>query len=58
MKLKNYFRGTVEAAGKLPRKELGEDALIIDACPAPPEARHPEATEWPARIVRATGAAA
>jgi flagellar biosynthesis protein FlhF len=39
MKLKSYFSGTVEAAMELARKELGEDALLIDARPASPETR-------------------
>lgn len=40
MKLKSYFSGTVEAAVELARKELGEDALLINARPATPETRH------------------
>jgi flagellar biosynthesis protein FlhF len=37
MKLKSYFSGTVEAAMELARKELGEDALLVNARPATPE---------------------
>jgi len=40
MKLKSYFSGTVEAAMELARKELGDDALLVNARPAPPEARY------------------
>ncbi len=40
MKLKSYFSGTVEAAVELARKELGEDALLVNARPATPETRH------------------
>jgi flagellar biosynthesis protein FlhF len=40
MKLKSYFSGTVEAAVGLARKELGEDALLINARPATPETKH------------------
>ncbi len=40
MKLKSYFSGTVEAAMELARKELGEDALLVNARPATPETRH------------------
>ncbi|HTS75236.1 MAG TPA: hypothetical protein VMG40_03475 [Bryobacteraceae bacterium] len=40
MKLKSYFSGTVEAAVELARKELGEDALLMNARPATPETRH------------------
>src|SRR5436853_2038054 len=39
MKLKSYFSGTVEAAMELARKELGEDALLVNARPATPETR-------------------
>jgi flagellar biosynthesis protein FlhF len=39
MKLKSYFSGTVEAAMDLARKELGEDALLVNARPATPETR-------------------
>ena len=45
MKLKSYFSGTVEAAMELARKELGEDALLVNARPAAPEARHMGAYE-------------
>lgn len=37
MKLKSYFSGTVEAAMELARKELGDDALLVNARPSPPE---------------------
>src|SRR5438105_4945957 len=40
MKLKSYFSGTVEAALDLARRELGEDALLINARPSTPETRH------------------
>ena len=40
MKLKSYFSGTVEAAMKLARKELGEDALLVNARPAMPETQY------------------
>lgn len=40
MKLKSYFSGTVEAAVDLARRELGEDALLVNARPATPETRH------------------
>ena len=40
MKLKSYFSGTVEAAVGQARKELGEDALLVNARPTTPEARH------------------
>ena len=40
MKLKSYFSGTVEAAMELARRELGEDALLVNARPATPEAKH------------------
>jgi flagellar biosynthesis GTPase FlhF len=40
MKLKSYFSGTVEAAMDLARKELGDDALLVNARPATPEARY------------------
>src|SRR3954470_2741055 len=39
MQLKSYFSGTVEAAMELARKELGEDALLVNARPATPETR-------------------
>jgi len=39
MKLKSYFSGTVEAAMELARKELGDDALLVNARSAAPEAR-------------------
>jgi flagellar biosynthesis protein FlhF len=39
MKLKSYFSGTVEAAMELARKELGDEALLINARLAPPETR-------------------
>src|SRR5258708_8082046 len=40
MKLKSYFSGTVEAALELARRELGEDAMLVNARPATPETRH------------------
>src|SRR5580704_2148991 len=40
MKLKSYFSESVEAAVELARKELGADALLVNARPAAPEARH------------------
>ena len=39
MRLKSYFSGTVEAAMELAHKELGEDALLINARPSTPETR-------------------
>ncbi len=39
MKLKSYFSGTVEAALELARKELGDQALLVNARPATPETR-------------------
>jgi flagellar biosynthesis protein FlhF len=39
MRLKSYFSGTVEAAVELAHKELGEDALLINARPSTPETR-------------------
>ena len=39
MRLKSYFSGTVEAAIDLARRELGEDALLVNARPATPETR-------------------
>ncbi len=39
MKLKSYFSGTVEAAMELARRELGDDALLVNARPASPETR-------------------
>lgn len=39
MRLKSYFSGTVEAAMELARRELGEDALLVNARPATPETR-------------------
>jgi flagellar biosynthesis protein FlhF len=39
MKLKSYFSGTVEAAMETARKELGAEALLINARPATPETR-------------------
>jgi flagellar biosynthesis protein FlhF len=40
MRLKSYFSATVEAAVELARKELGEDALLVNARPATAETRH------------------
>src|SRR5580700_7752084 len=39
MRLKSYFSGTVEAAMELAHKELGEDALLVNARPSTPETR-------------------
>jgi flagellar biosynthesis protein FlhF len=39
MRLKSYFSGTVEAAVELAHKELGEDALLVNARPSTPETR-------------------
>ncbi len=39
MRLKSYFSGTVEAAMDLARKELGDEALLVNARPATPETR-------------------
>ena len=39
MRLKSYFSGTVEAAIELARRELGEEALLVNARPATPETR-------------------
>jgi flagellar biosynthesis protein FlhF len=39
VRLKSYFSGTVEAAMELAQKELGEDALLINARPSTPETR-------------------
>jgi flagellar biosynthesis protein FlhF len=40
MRLKSYFSGTVEAAMELAHKELGEDALLVNARPSTPATRH------------------
>jgi len=40
VKLKSYFSATVEAAMELARRELGEDALLVNARPATPETRY------------------
>jgi flagellar biosynthesis protein FlhF len=40
MRLKSYFSGTVEAAMELAHKELGDDALLINARPSTPETRN------------------
>jgi len=40
MRLKSYFSGTVEAAVELAHKELGEDALLINARPSTLETRN------------------
>lgn len=40
MRLKSYFSETVEAAMELARKELGEEALLVNARPATPETRY------------------
>jgi flagellar biosynthesis protein FlhF len=62
MKLKSYFSGTVEAAMELARKELGEDALLVNARPATPETRYLGAYEvvfgTEAEVVRTSRSAA
>jgi flagellar biosynthesis protein FlhF len=40
MRLKSYFAGTVEAAMALARRELGEDAMLVQSRRASPEARY------------------
>lgn len=40
MKLKSYFSSTVEAAMELAHKELGGEAMLINARPASPETRY------------------
>jgi flagellar biosynthesis protein FlhF len=40
MRIKSYFSNTVEAAVQMAREELGEDALLVQSRPAPPDARH------------------
>jgi flagellar biosynthesis protein FlhF len=40
MRIKSYFAGTVEAALDLARRELGEDAVLLNSRVAPAEARH------------------
>jgi flagellar biosynthesis protein FlhF len=40
MKLKSYFSASVEAAMELARRELGEEALLVNARPATPETRY------------------
>ncbi len=40
MKLKSYFAATVGSALSLARRELGGEAVLVQARPAPPEARH------------------
>jgi flagellar biosynthesis protein FlhF len=39
MKLKSYFSGSVEAAMEEARRELGDDALLVNARPSTPETR-------------------
>jgi flagellar biosynthesis protein FlhF len=58
MKLKSYFSATVEAAVELARKELGEDALLINARPATPETKHLGAYEVVFSTAEGTHAAA
>src|SRR5262249_46477149 len=55
MRLKSYFSGTVEAAMELARRELGEDALLVNARPATPETKHLGAYEV---VFGSTGASA
>jgi flagellar biosynthesis protein FlhF len=45
MNIKSYFAGSVDAAVRRARAELGEDALLLNSKPAPPEARHLGAVE-------------
>jgi flagellar biosynthesis protein FlhF len=40
MRLKSYYAQSVDAAIRRARLELGEDAMLLEARPAPPEARH------------------
>ena len=40
MRIKSYFANTVEAALDLAGRELGEDAVLLNCRPAPPDARH------------------
>src|SRR5271169_1509822 len=40
MRRKSYFSGTVEAAMELAHKELGEDALLVNARPSTLETRN------------------
>jgi len=40
MKLKSYFSGSVEAAVELARKELGDDAMLVNARPTTPDTKH------------------
>jgi len=53
MRLKSYFSATVETAMELARKELGEEALLVNARPATPGTRHLGAYEV---VFGATGA--
>jgi len=40
MRLKSYFAGSVEGAMRAARQELGEDAMLINSRPSPPDMRH------------------
>ncbi len=40
MKIKSYFSGTVEAALQLASRELGDEALLLNARPSSEEVRH------------------
>jgi flagellar biosynthesis protein FlhF len=40
MKLKSYFSGTVEGAMVLARREMGDEAMLVNARPASPEMRY------------------
>lgn len=40
MKIKSYFSGTVEAALQLASRELGDEALLLNARPSSDEVRH------------------
>jgi flagellar biosynthesis protein FlhF len=51
MRLKSYYAATVEAAMRLARQELGEEAMLMNSRPSPPEAKHMGAYE----VVFATG---
>src|ERR1700730_4962333 len=40
MKLKSYFSESVEVGVELARKELGDEAMLVNARPTTPDARH------------------
>jgi flagellar biosynthesis GTPase FlhF len=54
LRLKSYFSGTVEAAIDLARRELGEDAFLVNARPASAETRQYGAYEVVFGITGAT----